>query len=277
MKPQLARRCDLTVMEVSGEDSASFLQGQVCCDIRLLENSSPLFSACCDYKGRAIANFWIWGKDKSFYLLLPKSMFEITLNHFKKFAVFSKVVFKEDQSWLVFNYTSSNNNSLQFVEQHAALPMKTNPSLSLQWFIGHQQSMEKIWEILSNDAEIIDENILNYLMILAEFFFIQPQTSALFVPQMIGLDKSNGISFNKGCFLGQEVIARAQHLGQLKRHLHSFCLPVGEAALPSIADTLKSASGEVVGNVVSVATESKETYRILAVVQDRAQDTPIYL
>lgn len=274
-KNLLAFANGLTVIEVSGPDAAVFLQGQVTCDVRQLENLQTLFSACCDYKGRVIANFWVWPHEKNYYLLFPSTMVDITLNHLKKFALFSKVSFNQDPDWEVLLYSSVEKNINEFKVNTATLPMHTDPAYFLHWFIGRKQEIAVVAHTLSNNPQTTTVKNWNDLMILTNFCFIQPQTSGAFVPQMINLDKFQGISFNKGCFLGQEVVARTQHLGQLKRHLHSFYLSSDKP--PQIANTLKNQADDEVGQIVSISSPTNGRYQILAVTQDHTLGSPIFV
>ncbi len=82
--------------------------------------------------------------------------------------------------------------------------------------------MIDVWECLKNFATEIGEEAIQYAWILAHLVFLQPPTMNLFLPQMLELEKLGGVSFNKGCYVGQEVVARTQHLGQLKRHLQKM-------------------------------------------------------
>jgi tRNA-modifying protein YgfZ len=241
----LARRDDLMVIQISGQEAMTFLQGLVCCDMTDLANTQPLFSASCDHKGRIIVNFWIWQESETYFLLIPQSMLNITLDHFKPYARLSKVTLQPDPNWIVFNYTGPENNLPHMAELlNTQLKIDTQPPGIMYWIIGHPPAMEKLWQQLSPKSEIINENDWHLLMILAEFAYICPQTSGLFVPQMISLDKFNGISFKKGCYLGQEVIARAKNLGQLKRHLHRFELQSTQK--PTLGQPLQDDSGEII-------------------------------
>ncbi len=95
--------------------------------------------------------------------------------------------------------------------------------------------------------------------------YLQPSTSLLFTPQMINLEKNGGVSFTKGCFLGQEIIARTQHLGQLKRHLYQLCLPI-EAPIGS---AILNPQQEHLGTLVLLAPQASQ-WLGLAVIEQRA-------
>lgn len=191
----------LKTIQISGSNAATFLQGLATCDVSALDQN-PLFAACCNQKGRIVANFWIWRKGGDFYLQLPELMAIPLLNHLKTY------VFRSQVSFTLID---------------ASLP--STPE------------QEPIW--------------------------ILPETTEQFTPQMIGLEKQDGVSFTKGCYLGQEIIARTQHLGKLKRHLYQFTLEKEVDA--AIGDTVENSEGEKMGTVVAVKGQ-----QIFAVMEDRA-------
>lgn len=112
-----------------------------------------------------------------------------------------------------------------------------------------------------------------FYYILSEVAFILPQTSLLFTPQMISWEKHGGVSFEKGCYLGQEVVARTQHLGKLKRHLHRFQCHI---TLASAGDKIFNEHEEAVGVICDV-TSGGQWMRGLAVIQDKAISEKMFI
>lgn len=194
----------LMTYKVSGPDSSSFLQGLLTCDTRSLDKT-PLIAACCNQKGRIIANFWIQQENDNFYLTLPKSMGDILKNHLQKYVFRSKVVF---------------------------------------------ESLEQ--PVFDNEDAI----------------WILPETTEQFTPQMIDLQKHGGVSFKKGCYLGQEIIARTEHLGQLKRHLYQIAIDT----TVNIGDPINNAEQQKMGTIVAINNDT-----VFAVIEDRAIDQPLLI
>ena len=79
------------LITIAGKNASTFLQGQLTCDMREINETRGLFGACCDHKGRMVTNFFVFQKNENYYFLLPKSMVKPTITHLKKYAVFSKV------------------------------------------------------------------------------------------------------------------------------------------------------------------------------------------
>lgn len=107
--------------------------------------------------------------------------------------------------------------------------------------------------------------------------FIYPETSLLFTPQMINWEKYGGVSFTKGCYVGQEIVARTQHLGKLKRHLHQFTLNKYLLnTLPAPGTELTNDEKECVGILCDAALEQETLYG-LVVVQDNALSAKVHI
>lgn len=222
----------LSAIEISGTDAGTFLQGQLTCDVMALTPNSASFMACCDRKGRMVANGFIYFLAPHYYLILPSSTISILLTHLKKYSVFSKVSLSEKTDHAII--------------QEALLAIK--PELSS-----------------------LSESQLNDALIRASIALIEPKTSGVFTPHMLNWQKQGGVSFTKGCFLGQEVVARTEHLGQLKRHIQRIKLACHEAHEPG--DALHNPKQEPIG---LICTKHSSDRICLAVLQDKALDETLF-
>ncbi len=321
-QPALGVIGDFAAIKIAGAKADSFLQGQFTCDIRTLKPDQATPGACCDHKGRMLANGWLARWQENFMLFLPKNMLNLTIEHLQKFAVFSKVNLTEESGWAALNYAGGSLPALPAGELiHSQLsyrpfplstasmasclypalgradarnegggakfsppcdpPSRKESSLQrdahdyfLHWIMGPEESVWLMQKKLMENAVPMKPSILQLFLIAAQTVFIQPATRALFTPQMIGLEKLGGVSFSKGCYVGQEIIARTQHLGQLKRHLQTLRLDTGEA--PQVGDPLFNDKNEEMGHIAAVAADPQGGYRLLAVVQDRALPAPLF-
>jgi len=104
--------------------------------------------------------------------------------------------------------------------------------------------------------------------IIAEIPLIYPQTQESFTPHMVNLDKLDGISFTKGCYLGQEIVARTQFLGKLKRHLYPLTLTSDDSVQPGTA--LYDSEQHQVGTIIDANPLAEKSIACLAVIQDKA-------
>lgn len=254
MKTILTKLNSFTALTFSGEKTQTFLQGQLTCDMRhLTTHGTYSFAAVCDHRGRMLANFWVLNWHNDFLLLLPKTLSDRVKNHLQKYAVFSKVIISHTENFFIAelnNYTAekdkaifiqlpSNNRYLIVAEKNPFLSMSINTD-------------ETLWK---------KNNINDQLCIL------YPETSLLLTPQMIALEKLGGISFTKGCYVGQEIIARTEYLGTPKRQLHRLKIQNDQSVKPG--DPLKNKKNESIGVVVEAVNFTENGYEILAVIQNQ--------
>lgn len=266
------------IIQISGPDAQKFLQGQLTCDLTAMDQERTMLSACCDHKGRMIANFCIWQEKQDYYLLLPLQMVQLLLTHLQKYAAFSKVALKNlSENWHVIGLCGAEmQDRLKQLNHHKRLFVRRYASQAIPQtlFIGSTENIMKTWEMLNPHAKKIGYAAWNFLNIEMGIVFIYPETSALFIPQMINLQQFNGVSFTKGCYVGQEVIARMEHLGKLKRHLYR--LHANTKVLPQPGDSI-IAHDQSMGVVVMATPNANQGYRVLAVIEDRAAHQSIFI
>ena len=112
-----------------------------------------------------------------------------------------------------------------------------------------------------------DENTWRLQNIAASFVWIYPETRGLLIPQMINLQKISGVSFNKGCYTGQEIIARTENLGKLKRHLY-YAKTVTQKKI-NLGTELTADQQQPIGIIVELAQSSPGNYELLIILQDQ--------
>lgn len=271
----------LSLISIAGPDAEKFLQGQLTCNISDLENKAA-FAACCDHKGRIQANFWIWRQQPNEYLLLlPSAMIASLIEHLKKYAIFSKVQLTTmDENWIAFVFSSPTvhtiGTSIVFPTEIHDMSFNTDcvcikiPGNHHRFlFLGNYKNLQSTWDQLTTAAQPVGSFAWQLENILTGIALIDPQTKDLFTPQMINLDQWGGVSFTKGCYVGQEVIARTQHLGILKRHLCRGEL--AKAMLPiSSGDAIVDPHDETLGIVIESLSHPHLPTQFLTVMQDRA-------
>ncbi len=241
-----------TLIQVTGEKAQVFLQGQLTCDMRLLsEHGSSSLAAICDPKGRMIANFWVVNFHQDYLLILPRSLSDTLINHLSKYAVFSKV------------HVTRYSGDLKIYASHHH---QANKNIIVVNFKNSNRNIVLTTEIFSTVSD--DESVFRTDNIREQFCILYPETSLLFIPQMINLQNWGGVSFEKGCYVGQEIVARTQHLGTLKRHLHY--LKLSQSNIPSPGDKLNNTAGDIIGVFVDATLTSPNQIEALVVIQDQA-------
>ena len=229
----LIELADFSAISLSGEEQSKYLQGQVTCDVNNSTASNLLIGAHCDAKGKVFSVFRLINRASAHLLLQPKASIESSLNELKKFGVFAKVTIEESKQ-LSFLALVGEQASNMLLEHFAQVPDSLTPvvqagSTSLVYINGEQpryliiDEHEKTIEFKNLLAlPTYTQGVWDLLEITQGFPVLTASTSGHYVPQMLNLQAINGISFTKGCYLGQETVARMQYLGKNKRALFSL-------------------------------------------------------
>ncbi|HAG62480.1 MAG: hypothetical protein CMF55_02315 [Legionellales bacterium] len=253
-------------VSLSGDQTESFLQGQLSCDVSQLSNGQATLGAYCDPKGRVIATFFLLFWQEKYGLLLPKSNIPTLTNILGRYAPFSKVTLSVTEPHCHY-YCSTQPINLSSDMEQTSLQFSLSKNSPFQFSIipdEHTTSFESAY--LAQGVSECHADQWQRWLIEQQITLIEPDTSEKCLPQMLNLEKLGAVSFTKGCFVGQEVIARTQHLGKLKRHLHTLTL---NAQTPPLAgDPLRLPDDREAGIIMSVATLSDNTYQLLAVIPD---------
>lgn len=246
---------DLSVLRFEGADAAGFLQGYLTTDTEELGNG-PRFTAMCNIKGRVVCTGYAWLDAGTVTFVLHRSLCPVVLDFLRPYLAFSKTAASETAS-RVIAVVHGEPLSRQ-LDSLPGGPLDERRSLFACDGPGPESALAGLREL---DAGRWDE-----LLIERREVWLQAATSERFLPQMLGLHELGAVNFSKGCYLGQEVVARAQHRGAVKRRLTALDWS-GTAPAPG---TAIQADGREVG-VVVVAAGATGVGRALAVlVRDRA-------
>ena len=192
------------LLKVSGADAETFLQGQLSNDISKLDALSVQLNAYCQHQGKILALFWVMRFENSFLLSFPSDLLEVIKPRLQMFIIMSDVVIED----ITKDYIQVGSIG----ESHQSA-MAINDRLSL--VIAGKQDINKF-----NMESVEYWNKACIDSCLPEIYSI---TSEKLVPQMLNLDIDEfGVNFSKGCYPGQEVVARLHYLGSAKRRLFAF-------------------------------------------------------
>ncbi len=232
-KTYLIELSDFGAISLSGEEQSKYLQGQVTCDVNKSTESNLLVGAHCDAKGKVFSVFRLINRSSAHLLLQPKGSIENSLIALKKFGVFAKVAIDVVEN-LSFVALVGEQASTLLQQEFSQVPDSLSPvvqvgSTSLIYLCGEQPRYIVIDEkvaistfINKLSLPVYSQAIWNLLEITQGFPILTAGTSGHYVPQMLNLQAINGISFTKGCYLGQETVARMQYLGKNKRALYAL-------------------------------------------------------
>ncbi|PRW91704.1 folate-binding protein YgfZ [Pseudomonas simiae] len=269
------------VLAVRGADAAKFLQGQLTCNLNYLSDTQASLGARCTQKGRMQSSFRILLQGDGVVLAMATELLEPQLADLKKYAVFSKSkLTDESAAWVRFGLMNAEPalTSLglelpaetdSVVRNDTLIAIRVSPDRAELWVPAEQA--DAVRNQLAATLEQTDLNEWLLGQIRAGIGQVMPQTRELFIPQMLNLQAVGGVSFKKGCYTGQEIVARMQYLGKLKRRLYrlSFDAPeMPEPGTPLFSPSHTSAIGEVV-----IAAKTDQTVELLAVLQAEAADS----
>ena len=239
-QPTLVPLGDIGLLRFDGPDATGFLQGYLTSDATEL-GDDPKFTAMCDIRGRAICTGYAWLDGQAVTLALHRSLCATVQDFLRPYLMFSKTRLSDETP------TAFVLGALGDVEQ--AVSGFSAPARRLddarQLFVLPRNAPVEV------DATTDDLRRARWDLALIERreVWLTTHTAGKFLPQMIGLDEIGAVSFSKGCYLGQEVVARAQHLGEVKRKLAVLDW-LGVSPSPGVE---VEADGRRIGIVVAVA------------------------
>lgn len=291
---------DLTgraLIKVSGEDAESFLQNQLSNDIKNVTETAHQASAWCSPKGRIIATFQIFKRAECFYLSLSADLLEHVIKKLRMYVMMSKVTLEDvTESVVHFGYTGALQKIINDAPSASGQTIQ-NGNLSILRIAGNTPRYEifsdtltsnssdsiddakQLWEQCAENATTINSNGWDYLNILAGLPDISEASSEAWIPQMVNYIAVGGVDFKKGCYPGQEVVARLNYLGKTKRRMYH--LQIDTDQLPAIGDSITSASNnggdKAAGKILNVAINPTGKVEALAILKIAEADNKLTL
>ena len=222
-----------SAISLIGDEQTKYLQGQVTCDVATSTEHSLLVGAHCNAKGKVFSAFRLINRNSAHLLIQPKASITASIAELKKFGVFAKVEISETTELSFFALIGEDAPQI-LQNSFTRLPDSLNPvvqsnSTTLMYVAGKQARYLLIDQTSTLASILADINLPTYssavwdlLEISEGFVQLSSESSDQYVPQMLNLQAINGISFTKGCYLGQETVARMQYLGKNKKALFSL-------------------------------------------------------
>lgn len=270
------------LVQVSGKQAASFLQGQITADIQTIDQGHCPLTAICNAKGRVLYTLRVIPHQSDYLLLLPKSMVTPAIHDLQKYARLSRVSLSDvsadykiiglyaapAQIQQHFANLAVDNDRL-LKHENCTFMMRIQPSLRLLAIISQHQ----LSAIDALTFEAIDEVVWDVMDIQTGLPTITLATQSLFTPHDLQLPALNGVSFNKGCYIGQEIVARMQYLGKLKQHTYQTVLETNNT--PEVGAILKNAEGIEIGQILNCVKDTKsKCFLALVVMNDNVSKQP---
>jgi folate-binding protein YgfZ len=274
------------LLAVRGPDASKLLQGQLTCNLNYLDEHSASLGARCTPKGRMLSSFRILQQGDGYLLAMATELLSEQLAELQKYAVFSKSKLTDASAlWVRFGLQGGDavltslglelQAASDSIARHAELiALRLSDGRCELW--APRAHAEQLQAQLA--AQLAPAPLNSWLLaqVRAGIGQVFGATREAFIPQMINLQALGGVSFKKGCYTGQEIVARMQYLGKLKRRLYRLSLAGSD--IPALATPLFSPiHASSVGDVV-LAARSDNGVELLAVLQEDAlNDGRIYL
>jgi len=256
---------DRALLKISGVDAESFLQNQLSNDIKKLDSSRAQVSAYCQHQGKIISLFWVMRFDDSFFLSFPIDLLDKIQSRLQMFVIMSDVVIKDvTKNFCQIGLINETHENAFNIKDHLSVLLKKDNDVAA---VINNESIN-IWHKACIDS------------LLPEIYLL---TSEKLVPQMLNLDINEfGVNFSKGCYPGQEVVARLHYLGSAKRRLFAFEsnteINIGDSLYCASSKSAKDRGDRYKGSgMVVLRIKYKSKYYCLSTLEIELQDEAVTL
>jgi len=287
--------CDLSqysLIVIAGGDAAAFIQGQFTNDVKKVDENKSQLSAFCNNKGRMIANFRLFKHQQNYFLSLKNDLVERSIRHLQNYILRSQVAIQDISEQLIHLGISGDNaatllspliesisqeiDSVSHNDNYIAIRVAgQKPRYEIFCSVEHAKVL---WEKVSAQAETVNSSCWDYLDIHAGIPYIDANSSEEYVPQMTNMELINGVSFTKGCYTGQEIVARMHYLGKLKKRCYR--IHIDSEIKPRSGDKLfaeNARAGQNTGAIIQSEKNPQGGYDALAVIQIADIESKLFL
>lgn len=284
--------CDLShfgLLQLQGADTLTFLQGQVTNDIKQLNGHNAHYSGYCNPKGRLLALFLAFSHHDHVCLQMPKELIDAIAKRLKMYVMRSKVEIQDVSESVIkiglnghnavdllkplFKHVPQNVYELSNSENGALLRL---PGATPRYEIfADAASAPVIWNALKLHARPVGAACWEWLEIQAGIPEVTLKTQEEFVPQMLNLDALGAINYKKGCYTGQEIVARTHYLGKVKRRTQ--LAHIASTETPESGDDVMDDNKQTIGKIVRCAPSTDTGYDVLVECRlESLQENSIY-
>ena len=274
---------DLGIIAVSGEDASTFLQGQLSGDMNDLTNDQYIFSSLNTLKGRCVATLTIIKIEGIIHLILSKDLISSVMSTLNKYIVFSQASLHDKSDELILFGLSGNMPSSLTLKNSTALTPKNNMSQTgtqttlyipghkpRYLFIAPYTQAKDTWLRISEEASLGSPKLWELADIEAGSVRVNAVISEQFLPHNLNLHLTGAVNFEKGCYTGQEIIARMQYRGKLKNQVY-LCQIHAQASSETDSELLAGSSissiqndtAKSIGEIINIVMQTPGNYRAL--------------
>jgi folate-binding protein YgfZ len=272
------------VLFFHGADASTFLQGQLSCDVGAIPVDGCSYGSYCTAKGRVLATFLLWRTDAGYFMALSRDILAATQKRLSMYVLRSKVKLEDlsDRMVLIGLTTPVGTGGLsgffsalpesdkKGVRSERGLLLRLAPA---RWLlVSDVVAAQQAWQDLLAVFSPVGAPAWSWLEIHAGIPWVTLPTQDQFVPQMLNLELIGGVSFQKGCYPGQEIVARTQYLGKLKRRMYLANIASGDAPSAGMALYSEALGDQASGMIVNAQASPSGGFDVLAVSQAESID-----
>jgi folate-binding protein YgfZ len=272
-------------LKISGDDAGKFLQGQFSNDINLLEKDISQYSSYSTNQGKVIAILRILKDKNSYLILINKEISDYFIQKLSMYILMSKVTIEMANEYhiigicgqmskeLLSSYNAKNSSGIKEDDNYQILNNNSEYfSSSTLIYKDEAKETNEIKKLLTKDQLGFNVNKLSdyYNRILR----VTMETKEQYIPQVLNLEKLNGINYKKGCYTGQEIVARTHYLGKIKKQIF---LINHNSKLINISNKIHDENNEILGEVISGNQTIQEEIICLAVIRLDAIEKDLYI
>lgn len=266
-------------IHLRGEDIPRFLQGQLTCDLRHLTPGRAIAGAMCNVKGRVISDLWVVPAGADHCILrLRRSLAQGFAENLERYARFSRIAVEVDSraDAITGIYGDTDEDGLpgapgDILERDARLWLRSGPT-QVQG-IDLITDRETPRDALLEDAEAGEQTCWQAETLIDGHYALEKTDSERFTPQALNYDESGRVAFDKGCYTGQEVVARLHYRGQSKKRLQ--VLTGGDVGTPVAGDGIVDEAGNRVGQCLRTEHDRRGRLLVAAEVSAAARGMPL--
>ena len=271
-----------TCIQVSGEDSQKFLQGQFSNDITEVTDSVYQYSSYSTNQGKVIAIFRILKNNQGYLLLINKNVAKYFIERLSMYILMSKVKIEEQKDCMIYGVLGKSAENIllentlkanEYIKNSENIILSNeNKYVPAATIIEIESSNSQSDELLKLDKNVdynVNELIDNLLLLPR----ITMATKETYIPQVLNLEDLNGINYKKGCYTGQEIVARTHYLGKIKKKI--FLLQHYEKDI-DIGDKIHDVDGEVVGEIFTSTQKINDVFLSTGIIRLDSIDKNIY-
>lgn len=264
----------LGLIQVSGPDALTFLQGQLTQDVAKINEERAAYAGYCSSKGRLLAHFLAWKSDDSYFLQLPRELIGPIQKRLKMYVLRSKAVLADVSETSIRFGVAGRDAAALITSVFGTAPLQPMdtartptatvialPDRRYQILVSGDAS--ELWQTLTQRAQAVGGPAWRWLRIRAGIPEIYASTQEQFVPQMVNDDLIGAVSFQKGCYTGQEIVARLHYLGKAKRRMVGAHLDTHETPRPGEAIYGERLPGQAIGMLVDAAAAPQGGWDLL--------------